>query len=193
MEQLLCVSIGYLFGNFQSSYIFVKLFRNEDVRNIGSGNPGTMNTLLFVNKTLGALVLFCDMLKAIIPSIICTIIFSGVNSIDAIALCSFGAFLSHCFPFWLEFRGGKGVAVAVAFALTVDLRIFLVALFVAGIFGLLLKSATYGSYTFAIMLFVCAVDFNHRLVVTLCALFQSISIVVLHIKRSSKTNYKVIE
>ena len=185
MEQFLCISIGYLFGNFQSSYIFVRLFKNEDVRNIGSGNPGTMNTLLNVNKTLGALVLFCDMLKTIIPSIICTIVFPGVESVDAIALCSLGAFLGHRFPFWLAFRGGKGVAVAVAFALTVDLRIFLVSVIVAALFGLLLKSATYGSYTFAIMLFVCAVDFDHSLVVILCALVQSIGIVLFHVKGRS--------
>ncbi len=185
MEQFLCISIGYLFGNFQSSYIFVRLFKNEDVRNIGSGNPGTMNTLLNVNKTLGALVLFCDMLKTIIPSIICTILFPGVESVNAIALCSLGAFLGHCFPFWLAFKGGKGVAVAVAFALTVDLRIFLVSVIVAALFGLLLKSATYGSYTFAIMLFVCAVDFDHSLVVILCALAQSIGIVLFHVKGRS--------
>lgn len=183
MEQFLCISIGYLFGNFQSSYIFVRLFKNKDIRDIGSGNPGTMNTLINVNRTLGALVLFCDMLKTIIPSIICTIIFPGVESIDAVALCSLGVFLGHCFPFWLSFKGGKGVAVAVAFALTIDLRVFLVSVIVAGVFGFLLKSATYGSYTFAIMLFVCAVDFNHSLIVILCALIQSVGIAVLHIKR----------
>ena len=183
MEQFLCISIGYLFGNFQSSYIFVRLFKNKDIRDIGSGNPGTMNTLLNVNRTLGALVLFCDMLKTIIPSIICTIIFPGVESIDAVALCSLGVFLGHCFPFWLSFKGGKGVAVAVAFALTIDLRVFLVSVIVAGVFGFLLKSATYGAYTFAIMLFVCAVDFNHSLIVILCALIQSVGIAVLHIKR----------
>lgn len=183
MEQFLCISIGYLFGNFQSSYIFVRLFKNKDIRDIGSGNPGTMNTLLNVNRTLGVLVLFCDMLKTIIPSIICTIIFPGVESIDAVALCSLGVFLGHCFPFWLSFKGGKGVAVAVAFALTIDLRVFLVSVIVAGVFGFLLKSATYGSYTFAIMLFVCAVDFNHSLIVILCALIQSVGIAVLHIKR----------
>lgn len=183
MEQFLCISIGYLFGNFQSSYIFVRLFKNKDIRDIGSGNPGTMNTLLNVNRTLGAIVLFCDMLKTIIPSIICTIIFPGVESIDAVALCSLGVFLGHCFPFWLSFKGGKGVAVAVAFALTIDLRVFLVSVIVAGVFGFLLKSATYGSYTFAIMLFVCAVDFNHSLIVILCALIQSVGIAVLHIKR----------
>ena len=183
MEQFLCISIGYLFGNFQSSYIFVRLFKNKDIRDIGSGNPGTMNTLLNVNRTLGALVLFCDMLKTIIPSIICTIIFPGVESIDAVALCSLGVFLGHCFPFSLSFKGGKGVAVAVAFALTIDLRVFLVSVIVAGVFGFLLKSATYGSYTFAIMLFVCAVDFNHSLIVILCALIQSVGIAVLHIKQ----------
>ena len=185
MKVLLCVILGYTFGCLQTSYILVKRFMDTDVRSGGSGNAGTMNTFLNFNKTLGATVLFSDMLKTIIPSIICTLVFPGVESVDAIALCSLGAFLGHCFPFWLAFRGGKGVAVAVAFALTVDLRIFLVSVIVAALFGLLLKSATYGSYTFAIMLFVCAVDFDHSLVVILCALVQSIGIVLFHVKGRS--------
>lgn len=186
MNLLLCLIIGYLFGNFQSSYIFVRLFKNEDVRNIGSGNPGTMNTLLNVSETLGALVLFCDILKTIIPAIICTVLFGSSEVSDIIAITSLGVFLGHCFPFWLKFKGGKGVAVAVAFALTLDIRVFLISVIVAGVFGLLMKSATYGSYTFAIMLFVCAVDFGFGNAVVLSAFIESLSIVLLHIKGRRK-------
>ena len=182
MKFILCFLIGYVFGNFQSSYIFVKRFKNLDVRSLGSGNAGTMNTLLNVSETLGALVLFCDMLKTIIPAIICTVLFGEADVASIISISSLGVFIGHCFPFWLKFKGGKGVAVAVAFALTLDIRIFLIAVIVAGVFGLLIKSATYGSYTFAIMLFVCSVDFGYGKWVVLSVFVQSLTIVLLHIK-----------
>lgn len=186
MKLFLCVLIGYLFGNFQSSYVFVRAFKKKDVRTIGSGNAGTMNTLLNVSETLGALVLFCDMLKTIIPAIICTVLFGEEDISAIVAISSIGVFLGHCFPFWLGFKGGKGVAVAVAFALTLDIRIFLIAVIVSGIFGLLIKSATYGSYTFAIMLFVCSVDFGYGTWVVISVFIQSLTIVLLHIKGRRK-------
>ncbi|MDO4379924.1 MAG: glycerol-3-phosphate acyltransferase [Clostridia bacterium] len=186
MKLIASFLIGYVFGNFQSSYIFVKLLKKRDIREIGSGNAGTMNTFLNVGETIGILVLFCDMLKTIIPAIICTIFFGEIDVGEIISICSLGVFLGHCFPFWLGFKGGKGVAVAVAFALTLDIRNFLTAVIVAGIFGILIKSATYGSYTFAIMLFVCAVDFGYGKWVVLSAFIQSLAIVLLHIRGKSR-------
>lgn len=183
MNLVFSLIIGYVFGNFQSAYIFVKLFKKQDIRKIGSGNAGTMNTLLNVGETLGALVLFCDMIKTVIPAIICTVLFGEADLSAVISFSSLGVFLGHCFPVWLGFKGGKGVAVAVAFALTLDIRIFLISVIVAGIFGLLVKSATYGSYTFAIMLFVCAVDFGYENWVIISAFIQSLTIALLHIKK----------
>ena len=182
MKLIASFLLGYVFGNFQSSYIFVKLLKKRDIREIGSGNAGMMNTFLNIGETVGVLVLFCDMLKTIIPAIICTLLFGEIDVGEIISICSLGVFLGHCFPFWLGFKGGKGVAVAVAFALTLDIRIFLTAVIVAGIFGILIKSATYGSYTFAIMLFVCTVDFGYGKWVVLSAFIQSLTITLLHIK-----------
>lgn len=175
--------IGYFFGCFQSSYIFVKAFRKKDIRSVGSGNAGTMNTFLNFGENIAAAVLFCDMLKAIIPSILCVLLFKNVDSQTIIAVCSLGVFLGHCFPFWLKFSGGKGVAVAVAFALTLDLRVFIASIVISGLFGFLTKSATYGSYTFAIMLFVSSVTFGHEKAVVVCAFLQSALIVLLHLLR----------
>lgn len=181
LENAIILSVGYFFGCFQSSYIFVKAFKKKDIRSVGSGNAGTMNTFLSFGENLGAVVLFCDILKTIIPSILCVLLFNNVDTQTTIAVCSLGVFLGHCFPFWLKFKGGKGVAVAVAFALTLDLRVFAVSIVISGIFGLLTKSATYGSYTFAIMLFVSSVTFGHERSIIVSAFLQSALIVLLHL------------
>lgn len=182
MELLLCSLIGYAFGCIQSSYIFVKCFEKADIRSKGSGNAGTMNTFLSFGKTLGAIVLFCDMLKTIISCLLCTVIIKSVDPVTIISFCSIGVFLGHCFPFWLGFRGGKGVAVAISFALILDIRIFLISIIVAGAFGIILHSATYSSYTFAVMLFVSTVCFGYPGAVIVCVLAESLLISYLHIK-----------
>lgn len=186
MENLLCLLVGYTFGCLQSSYILVKRFAGIDIRSKGSGNAGTMNTFLNFGKTPGVIVLLCDMLKTIVACILCILAFSHTDPSKITAVCSLGVFLGHCFPFWLGFGGGKGIAVALSFALILDIRVFLISAIVAGIFGLALHSATYSSYTFAIMLFVCTANFGYGGTVMLCVFIESLLIVVLHLKGKSR-------
>ncbi|MCM1544812.1 MAG: glycerol-3-phosphate acyltransferase [Ruminococcus sp.] len=183
MEKILCVLIGYCFGVFQSSYVFIRHFYGVDIRNVGSGNAGTTNVLMNFGKPLALLVLFCDMMKTIVPVIICTLIFRSTNSLTVTALTCLGVAVGHNFPFWLKFKGGKGVAVAVATTLVLDVRIFIVAILTAAVFSALTKSLTYGSHTFAIMMFICAVTFGYAPIVAFSILIQSLLINFLHIKR----------
>ena len=183
MEGFLCLLIGYVFGSFQSSYIFVRRFRGTDIRDVGSGNAGMTNTLLSYGKQLALAVLFCDMMKTILASIICSLIVSRIDTVTAIALACLGTALGHNFPFWLKLRGGKGVAVAVATSLVLDVRIFIVAILMAAVFAWLTKSATYGSYTFAVMLFICTATFGYGTVILLSVLAQSLMISLLHVKK----------
>ena len=183
MKELLCLLCGYTLGCLQTSYIIVRHCTGEDIRSVGSGNAGTMNTLLSFGRTPAAVVLFGDMLKTIIPAILCVLAFPDKRPEIIISVCSLGVFLGHCYPFWLRFRGGKGVAVAAAFALMLDIRVFFISVIVAGVFGLVCHSAAYSSYTFAIMLFVCTVSLGYDGSVILCALSESIIIVLLHLGR----------
>ena len=62
MIRVVCVLIGYIFGLFQTSYIYGKM-KGIDIRKHGSGNAGTTNTLRVMGKKAGAIVLFCDIMK----------------------------------------------------------------------------------------------------------------------------------
>lgn len=114
--------LGYLFGSIPSGLILAKLFGYGDIRNIGSGNIGATNALRTGSKSLAASTLLMDLFKAIVP-----ILFVGVKSFACIDdqnnyfLCEdeyvwfglitgLGAIIGHCFPIWLKFNGGKGVA-----------------------------------------------------------------------------------
>ena len=112
MERIICLLIGYVFGLFQTAYIYGKL-HGIDIRNYGSGNAGTTNTLRVLGTKAGILVLFGDMLKCILAVVAAVLIFGSTHQ-DMIYLlkiyASAGAILGHNFPFYLHFKGGKGIA-----------------------------------------------------------------------------------
>lgn len=112
MERIICLVIGYVFGLFQTAYIYGKL-HGIDIRNYGSGNAGTTNTLRVLGTKAGILVLFGDIAKCILAIVITGLIFDKTHP-DMIYLLKIyaaaGAILGHNFPFYLHFKGGKGIA-----------------------------------------------------------------------------------
>src|SRR5207245_10174247 len=99
--------IGYLFGSIPFGLVLTKLAGTTDLRSIGSGNIGATNVLRTGRKGLAAATLLLDMLKGT-----AAVVISGYFGGPAAAmLAALGAFLGHLFPLWLQFHGGKGVAV----------------------------------------------------------------------------------
>jgi glycerol-3-phosphate acyltransferase PlsY len=99
--------IGYLLGSIPFGLILTRMAGTADIRGIGSGNIGATNVLRTGRKGLAAATLLCDMLKGTVAVILC----GYYGGPDAAMLAALGAFLGHLFPVWLNFRGGKGVAV----------------------------------------------------------------------------------
>ena len=116
--------IGYLFGCFQTSYFISKMVSQKDIREIGSGNAGASNVTSELGWKYGILTGFSDVLKAYIPTQIVLYIFPGAyQPLDLIALAGTGAVLGHIYPFFLDFRGGKGVACYIGMLLAIDWQI----------------------------------------------------------------------
>lgn len=112
MIRLICLLIGYAFGCFQTSYIYGRM-HGIDIRNYGSGNAGTTNSLRVLGKKAGLIVLLCDMLKTGLAIILVRVLFREKYG-DILYLLAIyaaaGAVLGHIFPFYLGFKGGKGIA-----------------------------------------------------------------------------------
>lgn len=185
LEYILSILIGYLFGNFQTAYIAVKAMYKTDIRQVGSKNAGTMNVYLNYGAELALIVLLFDMMKTVLSGVICSVLVSSIGSVNALALACLGASIGHEFPFWLSFKGGKGIACAVAFTLCLDIRVFVFSLTCAAVFALFTHSLTYGSYTFALFMFICSVVYGYSYIVMFCALVQSALICILHTKKSA--------
>ena len=126
--------IGYLFGCFQTSYFISKLVSKKDIREMGSGNAGASNVTSELGWKYGILTGFSDVLKAFIPIQLVLYIFSGtLQQNEIMALAGTGAVLGHIYPFFLNFRGGKGVACYIGMLLAINWQIG-----VAVIIGLIL-------------------------------------------------------
>ena len=103
---------GYLFGLFQTSYIYGRM-NGIDIREHGSGNAGTTNALRVLGKKAGIIVFFGDLLKACFAALIARLVFNQLDPENIylyIAYAGFGTVLGHNFPCYLKFRGGKGIA-----------------------------------------------------------------------------------
>lgn len=109
---MICIVIGYVFGLFQTAFIYGKL-HGIDIREHGSGNAGTTNTLRVLGTKAGLIVLAGDIIKCILAILICGWIFDASHPDEIYLLklyAAAGAILGHNFPFYLHFKGGKGIA-----------------------------------------------------------------------------------
>jgi glycerol-3-phosphate acyltransferase PlsY len=107
---ILSISIAYLLGSIPFGYLLVRIFRNEDIREQGSGNIGATNVARSGAKGLGIATLALDMGKAFLAVVIARHL--GAGNYDLEVAAAVVAVLGHVFPVWLGFRGGKGVASA---------------------------------------------------------------------------------
>lgn len=120
MVRIICLIIGYIFGMFQTAYIYGKC-KGIDIREYGSGNAGTTNTLRVLGTKAGVIVLLGDIMKCIIVVVLTGVLF-GKRYPEMIYLLKMyaaaGAILGHNFPFYLKFKGGKGIAATAGLILS---------------------------------------------------------------------------
>lgn len=147
MERIICVMIGYLFGLFQTSYLYGKT-RGIDIRDYGSGNAGTTNMLRTLGVGAGAVTFLGDGLKCVFAVILTKAIFKDTCS-DVLPLIAIytaaGVVLGHNFPFYLKFRGGKGIAATGGFIASISIPLAAAAILLFGIVLTLTHYVSLGS------------------------------------------------
>lgn len=162
MLRVLCLLIGYIFGLFQTGYLYGKLHK-IDIRNYGSGNSGATNTLRVLGKKAGLIVFLGDFLKTVFACLLVRILLRGNPSVDMFALyAGFGVVLGHNFPCYLHFKGGKGIASMAGILVSMDWRITLVcaALFLGSV--ILTRYVSLGSILVVIAFLIQIVIYGLR-------------------------------
>lgn len=120
MERIICLLIGYALGLFQTAYFYGKA-HGIDIRQHGSGNSGTTNALRVLGTKAGLIVFAGDCIKCILAVVIVRLIFGNSCADMIYLLCIYaatGAILGHNFPFYMGFKGGKGIAATAGLILS---------------------------------------------------------------------------
>ncbi len=155
MERIICLFAGYLFGLLQSGYFYGKAHK-IDIRNYGSGNSGTTNALRVMGVKAGAVVFLGDFLKSLLPCLMIRVLFRSQPEMVYLLILytGFGVILGHNYPFYLNFKGGKGIAATAGLIVATDLRMMLLCLVAFVLIVAVTRYVSLGSLVVATIFFV---------------------------------------
>jgi len=135
LARFLIFLIAYLCGSFLTAELVSKIITKKKVAELGgSANPGMANMMSLLGFKAGILVLLGDILKVLIAYLIAYYLFGG----QYLFYVCLGATIGHCFPFWHQFKGGKGVATSCAGLILFDPISGFICLFIGFLFALLI-------------------------------------------------------
>lgn len=132
------VIISYLLGSIPFAYIMIRLIKGIDIRQVGSGNVGTTNALRTAGKRVALAALLGDLLKGLLAAWLGMQVGGEVLA----AACVLAAVIGHCWPVFIGFKGGKGMATTAGAMLLLMPKVFL---FLAIIFILIVIFSRYVS------------------------------------------------
>lgn len=121
-KAFLLILAAYFAGNFSTSYLVAKLFAKIDIREHGSGNPGSANVLRTLGKKAAILVFLGDLLKGAVAAYLGKV-FCGTT---VALLCGIAVVVGHNWPVFLGFKGGKGIATTIGVIVAIKPLIALV-------------------------------------------------------------------
>ena len=161
IARIVAVAIGYVIGLFQTGYLYGKS-HGIDIREHGSGNSGTTNTLRTLGWKAGAVTFIGDVAKAIVAVVIVHFLFREMEGLKVIELyAGFGAVLGHNFPFYLKFKGGKGIASTSGMILAVCPQAAPLCLILFIAIVLATRYVSLGSIIMVIAFVVQTITYNH--------------------------------
>lgn len=155
MERVICLIMGYVFGLFQTGYLYSRS-HGIDIRNYGSGNAGSTNILRVMGVRPGAIVFVGDAGKMILACLLTRVLFGGQKEMICLYLLytGFGVILGHNYPFYMGFKGGKGIAASAGLLASVDVPVGLVCLAVFALTVFLTRYVSLGSILVMITMFI---------------------------------------
>lgn len=162
---IIAITIGYLFGNIQAAYILGRAIKKVDIRTLGHGNAGASNAVQSLGKKFGGIVAAIDILKGIMSVVLIKAIFNiDFNPEGALLLYlnGYSVMLGHVFPFYMNFKGGKGTASLVGMLLGFNIWIGLLSMLIVTIFAIVSDYIVIGTLalTFYIVLLTIFYDFG---------------------------------
>jgi len=167
---LAAFAFGYLAGSIPFGILISKILGLGDLRKVGSGNIGATNVLRTGNKLAAFLTLLFDFSKGICAVLIVRQFFNE----DAVQVSAFSALVGHCFPIWLRFRGGKGVATFLGATIALSFIVGIICCFVWLFVAVVRKMSSLASLTSSASAPIAAIFLDQPNNITLLALLVGI-------------------
>lgn len=181
---LITAIVGYFVGCFQTSYILIKFIKKEDIRKYGFGNAGASNTVSSFGWKLGAVVAVVDILKpAVAYFILNRLAELGFINIYSYTLILSGLFviLGHNYPFYLQFKGGKGTASLIGLVILINFHLGMLGLGLFVTFSIITNYIVLGTLAFIVYFVGMVVYLNLGSLPITISLIISLQSIYLHI------------
>ena len=163
-------AFGYIAGSIPFGILISKLLGLGDLRKVGSGNIGATNVLRTGNKLAAFLTLLFDFSKGLCAVLIARHFFGE----DAVQVSAASALMGHCFPIWLRFRGGKGVATFLGATIALSFIIGIICCFVWLFVAVVRKMSSLASLTSSASAPIAAIFLDHPNTILLLVLLMSV-------------------
>lgn len=176
--------IGYLFGCLQFAYIYGKKVKKVDIRNLGNRNAGATNAAQSLGMKVGVVVALLDILKAIAAAALVRYLFPQLLTRDGmLPLYVSGAavVLGHNYPFFMNFKGGKGTASTVGMLFSINMVLGFLGILTILILTVITDYIIYGTLGLLILLVSATVYFDFGLTCLVIALLMSVQSIYKHI------------
>jgi glycerol-3-phosphate acyltransferase PlsY len=178
IQTIIAMLVGYGFGCIQSAYLISKLVGKMDIREHGSGNAGASNITAIMGWKYGIIVGLVDVLKGMFAVLTVKWIYPG--SSDLAYLSGMMAIIGHIFPFFMKFKGGKGVAALVGMMFGVNWKLGVFFALLVAIPALITDYIVSGSFTTFIALPIVTYVSGHPISYTILSVCLTILCFYLH-------------
>ena len=184
MEYFITILIGYLLGIIQTSYFLGLILYKKDIRNLGNGNAGASNATLVFGKKVGLLTVIVDISKAYVGLKIVNYLYP--ERIDLLFLVGLMVFIGHCYPIYMNFRGGKGTASLIGIALALDYRLGLLVLLIYLLMVLITDYMVMGTMSLLLIVLIYTLYFQLMTFNLVCVSLMIILSVSKHLANFSR-------
>ncbi len=169
MSYIFTMIIGYAFGCIQTSFIAGKLFLKKDIRELWNGNAGASNATMVFGKKFGLMTAIVDILKGILALVVIRLLFQEVASeellMNYLRIGGLFVILGHNFPFYMNFRGGKGTAALVGVLFGIDWQLGIIGLLTLIVVTIVTDYIAVGTAALLAVLLLNSIIFNLRPIV----------------------------
>ncbi len=180
---LIVIALGYILGNFQTSYILGKVIKKVDIRTLGRGNAGASNAVESLGWKFGVIVAVLDAFKGLLAVLLVRYFFEAsldTQGATLLYLAGYSAILGHIFPFYMNFKGGKGTATLVGLMLGLNPWFGMIGIAIIFALTFITDFVAIGTVGLLVWMVAGTVYFNIGWVPTLIALGGALLSVYLH-------------